>query len=132
MTSKQEGLPARTDIAARSRQTTTTSQLSSPRPLRPSFKQILSKLPSLSSSSHNKTPQMGWLKQQKLITYSSGGLAACPRGWTALAWSGSGEESSLFPASAPLPHGGRAAGSQVFLLMRTLIPSQEPHPPDLI
>ena len=78
-----------------------TSQLSSPRPLRPSFKQILTKLPSLSSSSHNKTPQMGWLKQQKSITYSSGGLAAGPRGWTALAWSGSGEESCLFPASAP-------------------------------
>ena len=129
MTSKQEGLPARTDVAARSRQTTTTSQLSSPRPLRPSFKQ---RLPSLSSSSHNKTPEMGWLKQQKLITYSSGGLAAGPRGWTAPAWSGSGEESSLFPASAPLPRGGRTAGSQVFLLMRTLIPSQKPHPPDLI
>ena len=131
MTSKQEGLHARTDIAARSRQTTTTSQLSSPHPLRPSFKQILIKLPSLSSGSHNKTPQMGWLKQRKLITYSSGGLAAGPRRRTVLAWPGSGEESSLFPASAPCLCGGRAAGSQVFLLMRMLIPWQEPRPPDL-
>ena len=90
-----------------------TSQLSSPHPLRPSFKQILIKLPSLSSGSHNKTPQMGWLKQQKLITYSSGGLAAGPRRRTVLAWPGSGEERSLFPASAPRLCGGRAAGSQV-------------------
>lgn len=58
------------------------------------------------------TPQMGWLKQQKLITYSSGGLAAGPKRRTVLAWPGSEEESSiscLCPTSL-WREGGRFSG----------------------
>jgi len=119
VTSKQEGLPARTDVAARSRQTTT----------HPSFPLLVH----LGLHLSKYLPNFQVLALAAITKHHRwGGLNNRNRSLTVLeVWLQVLEDGQHWPGQVlerravsflplpPLPRGGRAAGSQVFLLKDT-------------